>query len=312
MADVKGKRARRVKVTRAAIRRQPAQRLLVFFATNDQYENVCKASVKSLPSSVRVGVHVAGITAQPAKSLPSASNSVVGVSRLTDLNDDVLERLKAAHVTKQVVFISKLPIEAMTARLMALKIRSSSRLHIAAKASMELEAEMIRRLVAGMTEGDEGQPIVDVWIEQDDLVLLSASFDRMSVPLAKLVRFLGESRDGFERFEIDEDGRFIYWPHADVHFGWKQLEQLIDPTKAIKDQEKSARFNLKYGKAIRELRESLGLKQTDIQGLTDRQLRRIEHGEQMASTKALESLAQAHGFEIGDYMSRLAQLASAS
>jgi hypothetical protein len=32
----------------------------------------------------------------------------------------------------------------------------------------------------------------------------------------------------------------------------------------------------------------------------------------MASTKALESLAQAHGFEIGDYMSRLAQLASAS
>jgi hypothetical protein len=312
MANIKGKRARRVKGPQVVIRRRPPQTALFLVATNEDYELICNQSVKNLLASVRARVRVARIHAQPAKVKPGVSSAVVGVSRLADLTDDVVDKLKAAHVTKQVVFISELPVEAMTSRLMALQIRSSGRLHIAAKANRELEAEMIQRLVVGMTEGDEGQPIVDAWIEQDELVLLSASFARMSVPHAKLVRFLGDRRDGFERFEIDEDGRFIYWPHADVHFGWKQLEQLIDPTKLIKDQEKSAQFKLKYGKAIRELRESFGLKQADIQGLTDRQLRRIEHGEQMASTKALESLAKAHGFEIGDYMSRLAHLASSS
>jgi hypothetical protein len=297
---------------RRANRRAAVQLRTIFVATNKQYESHCQRSVESLPHSVQTGIRVTVVDGQVAETQLGVASSVVGVSRLTDLNEDVLKRLKLSLVTKQVVFTGGLPVEAMTPRLMALKIRSPNRLHIAAKASSELEAEMIQRLVAGTAEGNEGQTIVDAWIEQSNLVLLSASFDRMTIPYAKLVRFLGDSLDGFEQFEIDEDGRFIYWPHADSHFGWKQLEQLIDPTKAIKDQEKSAQFNLKYGKAIRKLRESLGLKQTDIQGLTDRQLRRIEHGEQMASTKALESLAQAHGFEIGDYMSRLAQLASAS
>jgi transcriptional regulator with XRE-family HTH domain len=66
-----------------------------------------------------------------------------------------------------------------------------------------------------------------------------------------------------------------------------------------------------YGHAIRAVRESAGLKQIEIDGLTDRQLRRIELGEQMASPKALESLAKAHGLEISDYMNRLAAMTRA-
>jgi DNA-binding transcriptional regulator YiaG len=312
MARNKAKRVRRKKFPRAASRRIAGKGSLIFVATNDQFETDCKESVKSLPPSVRALVQVAGITSQPEKSWHGGTTAVVVLSRLEDLSGDVLDRLKESHVTKQVVFIRGLPVEAVAARLMALRLHSPSRLHITAKASCELEAKMIQRLVTGMAEGDEEHPIIDAWIEQDSLVLLSVSFHRMTVPQSKLCRFLGEGREDFNNFEIDEDGRFIYWPHADAHFGWKQLEQLIDPTKAIKDQQKSSQFNLKYGQAIRVLRENSGLKQSEINGLTERQLRRIEHGQQMATTNALKLLASSHNLAIGDYMSQLASLVSAN
>ncbi|MFM8724453.1 MAG: hypothetical protein ACKON9_04935, partial [Planctomycetaceae bacterium] len=57
--------------------------------------------------------------------------------------------------------------------------------------------------------------------------------------------------------------------------------------------------------AIKSLREDTGLKQKEIHGLTDRQLRRIEQGEQIVTSKALEALAKSHGMEIGDYMREL-------
>lgn len=312
MARITRKRVRRSKRVRGATVASGVGKDWLVVATNDDYQAICEQSVKDLMPKVRSRVRIARLREKPPKAKTDASSSVVGVSRLADLNDEVVESLKAANVDKQIVFIRDMPVEAMTSRLMALKIRKSGRLHIASKANKNLEAQLIQRLIGSLTESADNQPIVDAWIEENELVLLSASFDRMAVPHSKLVRFLGDERADFERFEIDEVGCFIYWAHADVHLGWKQLEQLIDPTKAIKDQEKTNRFKTKYGQAIRTLRELAGLKQSEIHGLTDRQLRRIEHGELMASTKALKSLASAHRMEIAEYMSRLAALVSAS
>ena len=161
-----------------------------------------------------------------------------------------------------------------------------------------------------MAEHDGSKSIVDAWVEGEDLVLLSPSFDRMIVPSEKLTRFLGNDLSKLSNFEINEDGRFLHWPHSDTHLGWKQLHQLIDPTVVLEDAKKSDQFKVNYGSAIRTLRESLGLKQSDIVGLTPRQLRRIEYGEQIVSKKALEALSQAHEIPIDKYLRKLATLAS--
>lgn len=44
----------------------------------------------------------------------------------------------------------------------------------------------------------------------------------------------------------------------------------------------------------------------DISGVTDRHLRRIEHGEQSASKGALEALAKSHGIALDEYLRELA------
>ncbi len=201
-------------------------------------------------------------------------------------------------------------MEAVVDRLMALQIRSSQRLHIASNRNRASEAELLYRLVSGLAEYDRSSAVVDAWLEGEELVLLSPSFNRMVVPFEKLTRFLGSDLSKFAEFEIDEDGSFVYWPHADVHLGWKQLQQIIDPTAAIEDVKKSKDFRERYGNAIRSLRESSGLRQSDVKGLTSRQLRRIEHGEQIVSRKALEALAESHQVPVEEYMKKLAAIAA--
>ena len=237
----------------------------------------------------------------------NAGTSVVVISKLADLSEEVLEKLSRSSGSRQIVFISGFPVEAVTSRLMKLKIRRTNRLHLTARQDKASESELIQRLVSGMTENDGSKTIVDAWIEGEELVLLSPAFERMRVPHSRLVRFVGKSDSVFSKFEMDEDGRFLYWPHSDTHLGWKQLEQLINPAVAIKDEEKTDQFKRRYGQAIKCLREEKGLKQTEIHGLTDRQLRRIEQGQQMVTSKALTALAKAHKLDIADYMKELGQ-----
>jgi hypothetical protein len=44
-----------------------------------------------------------------------------------------------------------------------------------------------------------------------------------------------------------------------------------------------------------------------MEGLTDRQLRRIEQGESRATSAAITALAAAHGLDANAYMERLAK-----
>ncbi|MBU6175560.1 MAG: hypothetical protein KGQ60_17260, partial [Planctomycetes bacterium] len=294
MAKSKGKRTSRVSRGGVVVAHRVEGGNWSYVATNSDYADVCRHSAIKVSRPTRPRKRAAVRYQKPSSVKRVASRSIVCFSRLADLTDEVVSQLRESQITKQVVFVGGSPVEAVTPRLMALQIRSPDRLHIADKKDSTSEAMLIHRLFAGMREVGQDPTIVDAWVEGDQLVLLSAAFQRLSIPFSKLDRFLGNNRDEGQRFEIDEDGRFLYWPHADVHFGWKQLEQLVDPTKSLQDQKKTDRFKRLYGNAVRKLRESAGLKQTEIDGLTDRQLRRIESGEQMASSKALESLAKAH------------------
>lgn len=302
------KRSRRVTVrgrSAVATRSRTAGHLVVV-ATNAEYEALCAEQLRRLPARLRSMVS----SRSTKRKAESSSLSTLVVSKLSDLSRSVVQHQDCAATTKQVVFINELPIEAVTARLMSLQIRSSQRLHIASKRDRASEGELIYRLVSGMTEHDGSRTIVDAWVEAGDLLLLSPSFDRMVVPGEKLRRFLGNDSSKLSEFEIDEDGRFLHWPLSDTHLGWKQLQQLMDPTAAIEDAKKTEHFKERYGSAIRTLRESSGLRQSDVVGLTPRQLRRIEHGQQTVSRKALEALSAAHQLPIDEYLRQLATLAA--
>ena len=286
--------------------RASAGRMLVV-ATNADYANLCAKAIKRLGSPKNVQLKLLPSTSR--MPFPAVGRqSTVFVSRLSDIPGESAYRFPAGGTYKQVLFLEGLPVEAVPARLLRLNIRDPQRLHIAARREPTAISDLVYRLVNGALQVNGMDRIVDAWIEDKRLVLLAPSFMRLEVPLAKLQRFIGSDQSQAAQFEIDEDGRYLHWPHADTHLGWMQLQQLVDPASAIAHLEKSLRFNVRYGAAIRNLRESRELKQTEIDGITDRHLRRVEHGKQSVTKSLLTALARAHGLTLENYLERLAKL----
>ena len=75
---------------------------------------------------------------------------------------------------------------------------------------------------------------------------------------------------------------------------------------ALKARQKSHEFNKRYGKAVQTVREKAGLKRGDINGISEKQVARIEKGECRATSNAIDALAKAHQLEANDYMRKLA------
>lgn len=237
----------------------------------------------------------------------SAFLSTLFVSRLADVPDRIPKKAKTDRA-KYLLFSEGLPVESLGSRLPHLGIRDARRLHIARESDLDAISNIVFRVLNGTSRLCRPQPVVDAWIEDINLVLLSPSFERLIVPLEKLRKYIGSDQDKTAAFEIDEDGCFLYWPHADAHFGWDQFLQLVDPRAALTAQQKSDEFNAKYGEAIRILREEAHLRQQDIDGLTARNLRRVEHGESPATSASLAALASAHSLSLDDYLKKLASL----
>jgi hypothetical protein len=230
------------------------------------------------------------------------------ISHLGDIPEESAAIQSVGHRgRKYLLFLGDMPVEAIPSRIPRLHVRDSQRLHIARERDMKGISAIISRAIGGIAFGKQHTGIVDAWIEDDYLVVLFPAFDRLKVPLSKLTKHLGTNKDEIKAFEIDEDGSFLYWPHADVHLGPDQLHAIVDPTFVVALPQRSSQFHGEYGEAIRSLREEHGLKQTEIEGVTDRHLRRIEHGQLPATSGVLQSLADAHGMDISEYMAELAR-----
>lgn len=149
---------------------------------------------------------------------------------------------------------------------------------------------------------------LDAWWDGDQLVVISPAFERLRVPEDKLPKLRNVSPEERSKFEIDPQGDFLHWPNLDLHIGWPQLQQAIDPQARLKAQQKQARFNERYGRAIRLFRESRGLSQQEMTGLDERTVRRIEQGKTRATANALGKMAKAHRLKTSDYMAAVANV----
>lgn len=84
------------------------------------------------------------------------------------------------------------------------------------------------------------------------------------------------------------------------------LRIAIDPEEMDKANARRLMHNERFGIAVATVRKNNNLTQNEIEGLSDRQLRRIEKGEH-ATFKALEYLAAAHEMTLRDYLAAVAK-----
>ena len=241
---------------------------------------------------------------------PPASDSYV-VCHRRDFDEWSLHLADRLSSRWRVLILNeKGPLEPIIPQLMRLRIRDERRIHVARLAEDGIRS-YLRRFIETVSRQNTDNLILDAAWKDDTLVVVSPTFERLNVPLHALpakVRTAHHRRRN--NLEIDEYGEYIYWPDLDVHMGWSQLEQAVDPEARLRAAQRSKEFNERYGKAIRTLRERQRprLNQSDIKGLTERTVRRIEKGQTRATTNAIKKLAKAHKMTPSEYMNALAEL----
>ena len=288
-----------------------AQGTFDIVATNPPYGTICQTFVRGLPAEVSSHIRVSTVA-----DWHEIKWSVIGqeqsgrtllVSRLADIPEGVKVRGSKGTERRHLVFVEDMPVQAIPSRVPRLNVRDAHRLHLARERKPAGISAIIRRAIGGLAISQDPMRIVDAWVERATLVVLSPSFQRLYIPIAQLAQHAGRQLKAIGAFEIDEDGSYLYWPSADVHLGWEQLQGIVDPSALVAARQKTAEFNVKYGNAIRALREDQGLKQSDIKRIADRHLRRIEHGQVAATSAVLQALAESHGMRIADYLARVAE-----
>ncbi len=189
-----------------------------------------------------------------------------------------------------------------------LNVRSDDRLHLVSIQREPDFRKLLVRLVLVLNKGVGSESIFDAFWKDETFVVVSPLFQRLHVPMDKIPKVCNASEADRECFEIDQHGDFVFWPNLDVHMGWPQFVQAVDPLAKLRAEQRSEAFNKAYGAAIRQLREEVGLRQSDIGDVDERTVRRIENGETRVTGNAIEALAKAHGMAPNKYMQRLAEL----
>jgi hypothetical protein len=167
----------------------------------------------------------------------------------------------------------------------------------------------VRRLLVSSLRTDPRLGLVDAYVLRDSLVVLTGDFESRSFPIDRIPVLVSIAPSERSAFEIDADGSYLHWPAHDLHLGVSQLLQAADPAFLI-DIEIERNSNDFSGRALRMIREARGLRQADVPGLSERQVRRIEDGVSRLRPASARSLAAALEMTVSDLLTEIGRRAT--
>ena len=167
---------------------------------------------------------------------------------------------------------------------------------------------VFERVLNAWSMGAQDKLIADATVQEDLLLVRSCALDTIEIETAKLKPLREATPEDLLDFEVASDGAYIYWPAQDAHIDLESIRIAGNP--ALKQHFKRERLKDDecMGLAIKSLRNNQGLRQRDIEGVSSRQVRRIEGGEVRARMSTLRHFAKAHGLSLNDYLNELGEV----
>jgi hypothetical protein len=166
--------------------------------------------------------------------------------------------------------------------------------------------EAVRRLVRAHGRGAADKLIASASLEDDTLYVWSCEPRLYRCPVKAIPALSGLTKKQLRNFEVSSSGSRLHWPDADVDINLDSIRAQVDP-KVRKQAEAAFRQEAAdYAESIKAVRKAYGLRQEDIPGVSERELRRLEKGEAFPHSKTVEKLAAAHGLSVADYLEELA------
>jgi hypothetical protein len=166
-----------------------------------------------------------------------------------------------------------------------------------------------RRVLAAWPQNAQEQLIAKASVSKDRLFVLSCALQPYEVAFDSMPALKRIPISERANFTVNEDGSYIHWPGPDIHLDLDAVRAAIDPEARGRAEAARTLHDRRYGAAISKVRLRMGLKQSEIKGLSERQVRRIEKGEG-TTYEALRRLAAAHRMDLESYLRELAANAS--
>jgi len=167
--------------------------------------------------------------------------------------------------------------------------------------------ELPKRVLTAWQHGAEEQLIARAMVADDRLFVTSCVPETSEIEVDRIPALRQIPRRERSDFVVSDDGSYIHWPSGDVHLSLDTIRRLLDPRYGERCDAARIARGRSWGVAVATLRKHCGLRQSDIVGLSERQVRRIENGEH-TSVSALKKLAATHDMELSAYLDAVAKM----
>lgn len=164
-----------------------------------------------------------------------------------------------------------------------------------------------RRMLLARKARAESKLIASAAIEDGYLVVWSCEPKRYEVAVSEVPALAHLGSGALQNFKVSESGSRMHWPDADVDLDLDAIRAVADPEVRRAQETQRRKDAARYGRAIKAVRVEHKLKQSEVPGLSERQLRRLESGDVVPHASTLAKLAAAHDMTVEAYMSALAK-----
>lgn len=165
---------------------------------------------------------------------------------------------------------------------------------------------VVKRAIIALHREHAWESILDAYVLGDHLIVVCGDLSVRQFPREMLPGLRELSSESFRAFELDTSGSYLHWPEADLHLGPSQMLQAVDPMY-LADVEIQRYAMEKISLALLEMREERELKQTEISGLSERQVRRLENEESRFTVDAAKRYAETFALSLEELLAELSR-----
>jgi len=164
----------------------------------------------------------------------------------------------------------------------------------------------LKRQAIALNRDHVFEGLIDAYLVELDLFVVHGDLSVRAFPLSRLGFLSDLDEEQIRSFQVDTSGSFLQWPSHDLRVGASQLLQAVDPM-FLADIAIKRYAAEKMSLALRALRRESGLTQSDIPGLSDRHVRRLENEEVRLTSEAAEKYATALGTSLNEFLEKLSR-----
>ena len=169
--------------------------------------------------------------------------------------------------------------------------------------------EIPKRVLTAWSLGCPAQLIATAQVTHDELFVISCDHSLFRVNFEEMAALRGIPPQYRSAFTISSEGSYLHWPEGDVHIDLDAVRCLKDEAWREKKERERLMYDIRFGEAVAVLRKRCGIKQAEIQGLSERHVRRIEKGER-TKIDTLAIVARSHGLSLKEYLDEIAEILS--